>query len=331
MERRSTSRKYAGHLGQLTPAQESALQTFKSNLESAHLYTPGTEDAKPSHDDVTLIRFLRARRFDPAKAQKQFSDTAKWRQQHDVDNMFANFNTEELDQSRCYYPRWTGRRDKDGFPLYVYRLGSLGPIQDEITSVPEKRRYERIIALYESMIRFVFPLCTYLPHAIAPTPIACSTTIIDFEGATIRQMWSLRNHLQEASVLATANYPETLGSIAVVNAPSFFPTIWNWIKGWFDEGTRDKIHILGRDSASTLLTLVNAPDLPKTYGGELDWKFGDAPNLDDEATKVLGELPRGSVIFVDGAVTRPVEYKPPATEKMENGIANGHTNGMDTK
>jgi hypothetical protein len=43
-------------------------------------------------------------------------------------------------------------------------------------------------------------------------------------------MWTLRSHLSESAKLATANYPETLSTIAIVNAPSFFPTIWGWIK-----------------------------------------------------------------------------------------------------
>ncbi len=43
-------------------------------------------------------------------------------------------------------------------------------------------------------------------------------------------MWSLRRHLQQASELATAHYPETLHTIAIVNAPAFFPTVWSWIK-----------------------------------------------------------------------------------------------------
>jgi hypothetical protein len=43
-------------------------------------------------------------------------------------------------------------------------------------------------------------------------------------------MWSLRRHLQQASELATAHYPETLHTIAIVNAPAFFPVVWSWIK-----------------------------------------------------------------------------------------------------
>ena len=44
------------------------------------------------------------------------------------------------------------------------------------------------------------------------------------------QVWAMRSHLQQASVLATANYPETIDSIFVVNSPSFFPTVWGWVQ-----------------------------------------------------------------------------------------------------
>lgn len=80
------------------------------------------------------------------------------------------------------------------------------------------------------MTRFVSPLCTYLPHEIEPTPISAVTTIVDLAGVSAKQMWSLRGHLQEASELANANYPETLGTVVVVNAPGFFSTVWGWVK-----------------------------------------------------------------------------------------------------
>jgi len=80
------------------------------------------------------------------------------------------------------------------------------------------------------MTRLILPLCTHLPHKSQSQPISSVTTIIDLSSVSITSMWSLRSHLQEASKLATANYPETLSTIAVVNSPSFFPTIWGWIK-----------------------------------------------------------------------------------------------------
>src|SRR5258708_7486466 len=81
------------------------------------------------------------------------------------------------------------------------------------------------IVLYEWMTRFIMPLCSFLPHA-THTPITCVVTIIDLENASIGSMWTLRSHLSESAKLATANYPETLSTIAIINAPSFFPTIW---------------------------------------------------------------------------------------------------------
>lgn len=118
-------------------------------------------------------------------------------------------------------------------------------------------------------------------------------------------LWRLRSHLQESSQLATSNYPETLHIVAVVNSPSFFPTIWGWIKGWFDEKTRSKIFVLGKDPGQKLREIVNAKDLPKGYGGELDWRYEDEPMLDEDTQKVLGKMPRGPVIFVDGVAPKP--------------------------
>ena len=191
----------------------------------------------------------------------------------------------------------------------VFRLLSLGLILTCNTS----------IALYEVMCRFVLPLCTTLPHSTAPTPVSSVTTIIDLEHVSLMSMWSLRHHLQEASTLATANYPETLNTIAVVNSPSFFPTVWGWIKvgiyvgvelsvglrciqGWFDEGTRNKIHVLGKDPGPTLRTLIEEEDLPTPYGGNLDWKFEDEPALDSHARDHIGKMPQGPAAWVDGKV-----------------------------
>ncbi|THH23072.1 hypothetical protein EUX98_g8108 [Antrodiella citrinella] len=280
----------AGHLGHLTDAQQQALATFRTNLVQAGLYrAPGeVTDGGATHDEPTLLRFLRARRFDPLKAQKQFADAEAWRNKHKVDELYATFPEEEFEDAKHFYPRWTGRRDKK-----------------ELNKVPPERRYQRIVALYEIMVRFVFPLCTSLPHRTAPTPVSCVTTIIDLEQVSLTSMWSLRHHLQEASTLATANYPETLNTIAVVNSPSFFPTVWGWIKGWFDEGTRTKIHVLGKDPGPVLRTLIDEDDLPRPYGGKLDWKFEQEPSLDTTTQEYVAQMPKGPVLWIDGKVARP--------------------------
>lgn len=87
--------------------------------------------------------------------------------------------------------------------------------------------------------------------------------------------------MQDASLLATAHYPETLDRIFLIGAPSFFPTVWGWIKRWFDPITVSKIFILSAgDVKPTLLQYIDEENIPVKYGGKLDFKFGDKPMLE---------------------------------------------------
>jgi CRAL/TRIO domain len=79
-------------------------------------------------------------------------------------------------------------------------------------------------------------------------------------------------------------------------------------QGWFDEATRHKIHVLSKDAmAPTLLALIDAQDLPKAYGGQLEWAFADQPAFDEETSQVLpgGKMPAGTVTFRDGKLCKP--------------------------
>jgi hypothetical protein len=140
---------HLGHLGQIQKRDEiilirimtSTLDQLKRSLEAHALYT----HTPPSHDDATLLfvsrlshlsiqlillhsRFLRARKFDPAKAHNQFAATEAWRHQHDVNNLYATSDPDELESSKRFYPRWTGRRDKVRQRALQYlRIVSIAP------------------------------------------------------------------------------------------------------------------------------------------------------------------------------------------------------------
>lgn len=93
----------------------------------------------------------------------------------------------------------------------------------------------RLFALYENLCRFVLPMCSAMPdRTISETPVSQSSNLVDLSKVGLTKFWSLRNHMSDASTLATAHYPETLDRIFVVGAPSFFPTVWEWAKKWFD-------------------------------------------------------------------------------------------------
>lgn len=80
----------------------------------------------------------------------------------------------------------------------------------------------RLFALYENMTRFVLPLCSALPRPNPETPISSTTNIVDITGVGLKQFWNLKSHMQDASTLATAHYPETLDRIFVSHTRHFF-------------------------------------------------------------------------------------------------------------
>jgi hypothetical protein len=134
----------------------------------------------------------------------------------------------------------------------------------------------RLFALYENLTRFNMPFCTQLPdREPADVPITMSTNIVDVSGVGLKQFWNLKSHMQSASQLATAHYPETLDRIFIIGAPFFFGTVWGWIKRWFDPITVSKIFILNAHEVKpTLESFIELRNIPKKYGGELDYEWG---------------------------------------------------------
>jgi hypothetical protein len=195
-------------------------------------------------------RFLRARRFQVQDAFKQFKDTEDWRKATQLDQLYETIDVEQYNETRklvrhftllpalpeyiltdlsWQYPQWTGRRDRRGIPVYVYEvrhLNSKTMAAYEKSAVHTHSKAQgdgqtpakllRLFALYENLIRFVMPLCTALTDREYPeTPITQSNNIVDISGVGLKQFWNLRTHMQDASTLATAHYPETLDRIFV--------------------------------------------------------------------------------------------------------------------
>lgn len=248
LDRLSDRRQYpSGHVSHLKQPQTAALDQFKELCKSKGYWTPPTQSEPPSHDDETLLRYLRARKFVPKDAFAQFKETEDWRAENKLDDLYETIDVEDYERTRRLYPQWLGRRDKRGLPLYLFEVSHLdhkavAAYQSHVDSksdAPKSSKVPikmlRLFALYENLCRFVMPLCSAVSTREHPeTPVSQSNNIVDISGVGIRQFWNLKNHMQDASLLATAHYPETLDRIFLIGAPSFFPTVWSWIKRWFD-------------------------------------------------------------------------------------------------
>ena len=231
--------------------------------------------------------------------------------------LYDTIDLNAYEESRKLYPQWTGRRDRRsvpfpivrrppanlvsfgggrrGIPLYLFEIkhldaktvaayekGAENTYSEVKTDGTTPAKLLRLFALYENLTRFAQPLCTELTdREHARTPITLSTNIVDVSGVSLRQFWNLKSHMQAASQLATAHYPETLDRIFIIGAPYFFSTVWGWIKRWFDPITVSKIFILApAEVGPTLQSFIDPRNIPRQYGGELDFGWGDQPNLD---------------------------------------------------
>ncbi|KZV91419.1 CRAL/TRIO domain-containing protein [Exidia glandulosa HHB12029] len=372
----------SGHIGHLDAHQTAQLAEFKSKLMAEGLYRasiPGTSVAA-SHDDGTLLRFLRARRFVLPDALEQFRDTEAWRAKNNMDLLYEKIDIQDYEETRRLYPQWTGRRDRRGIPVYVFKVASLdsktmsaytkssqrtnismSSTSSTLSTAPSTptssgffgggsstehhhketpARMLRLFALYENLTRFVMPLCSIAPGRPNPeTPITQSNNIVDISGVGLRQFWNLRSHMQDASTLATAHYPETLDRIFIIGAPSFFPTVWSWIKKWFDPITTSKIFILpsGKEEVfAGLSQFIDPENIPTQYGGTLPYTFGELPKLDAQLSSLVhwSDSPAAGKHADSGEGTLPIG--PVLWERHEHkgqweAIAVGSVEGTDRR
>ena len=145
------------------------------------------------------------------------------------------------------------------------------------------------------------PFCTQLAdREFSEVPITMTTNIVDITGVGLKQFWDLKSHMQAASQLATAHYPETLDRIFIVGAPSFFSTVWGWIKRWFDPITVSKIFILSpQEVRPTLESFIDPKNIPEKYGGQLEYAWGDNP-VNDPAWQGVVDWQNGHQGFPTG-------------------------------
>ncbi|KAK5550155.1 hypothetical protein LTR46_011847 [Exophiala xenobiotica] len=153
----------------------------------------------------------------------------------------------------------------------------------------------------EYVTQFVQPLCGKLQHERINTSI----NIIDLSDVGVPTFWRLRKLLSTASNMATAHYPETVKRIYVAGAPNFFPTIWRFITLWFEPATTRKIAVLGhRECATVLRHDLGSENVPKRFGGDLDWGFGGSPELSSDAKplsiKWVDKWVQGPLRIIDG-------------------------------
>ncbi|KAI0786537.1 CRAL-TRIO domain-containing protein [Abortiporus biennis] len=245
-----------GRLGNLTVTQQHTLDKFRKALQDEGIFVP------ERHDDATLLRFLRARKFDLELAKVMIINAEKWRKEFGVDDLVKNFDFKEKAEVDKYYPQFYHKMDKDGRPVYVERLGKID-VKALYAVTTQERQLQRLVYEYEKFLEERLPACA----KVVGHPVETSCTILDLQNVSLSNFYRVKDYVMAASSIGQDRYPETMGKFYIINAPWAFSTVWSFIKPWLDEVTVAKIDIMGSSYKDKLLAQIPAENLPKEFGG----------------------------------------------------------------
>jgi len=258
----------SGHPGHLDAAQESALSQFRQELLAEGLIPADHAEltARMKYDrfdDATLLRFLRARKFDLPKAKQMWAANEKWRKEFGADDIAANgYDYHEGADVNKYYPQFYHKTDKEGRPIYIEQLGKLD-YNKLYALTTQERQLRHLVDQYERFFRDRLPACSKTSGHLVET----SCTILDLHNAGVSTFYKVKDYVSAASAIGQNNYPETMGHMFIVNAPYLFSTVWSFVKPWLDEATVRKIHILGKGFKTELQQYIDPANLPSDLGG----------------------------------------------------------------
>jgi len=259
--------KQSGHPGHTTPQHDAQVYQLRMKLEQDG-YTERL-------DTLTLLRFLRARKFDVKLAEAMFVDSERWRKEFQLDDLVRNFDYKEKAQVFEYYPQYYHKTDKDGRPVYIEQLGNID-LNAMYKITTSERMLQNLAVEYEKLADPRLPACSRKSSSLLET--CC--TIMDLRGVGITKVSSVYGYVKQASAMSQNYYPERLGRLYLINAPWGFSSVFSVVKGFLDPVTVEKIHVLGSGYKSELLDQVPAENLPKIFGGTCDCPGGCA--LSDE-------------------------------------------------
>lgn len=257
---------------QLQDDQKFALMKFRRSVHDI---------LQPQHDDQFLLRWLRARNWNPEAAEKMLRDSMEWRKRWEIDTTLKTWQAPEV--LLKYYPSGQAGFDKEGCPIIILPFVGLD-VWGLLHTISKHDIIRQTIIVLENYLDMAQTNGT---HQVI--------LVVDMEGFNLRQYaWKPAVELVISFLqMYEGNYPEILKSCYIINAPSVFSLAFNFVKKFMGEYTVQKIQIYKTDPKKwqpILRANLSVKDLPKHYGGDLVDPDGD-PRCPSKI-KLGGKVPK---------------------------------------
>ncbi|XP_071722547.1 SEC14 cytosolic factor-like [Rutidosis leptorrhynchoides] len=291
----------------------------------------------------TLVRFLKARDWNVAKAHKMLVDCLEWRVHNDIDDMLTkpivppDFYKEVRDSQLIGMSGYS----REGLPVIAIGVGLS--------------TYDKASVHY--YVQSHIQINEYRDSVILPSaskkhgrPITTCVKVLDMSGLKFSALNQIKI-LTAISTIDDLNYPEKTNTYYVVNTPYIFTACWKVVKPLLHERTRKKVNVLpgcGRDELLQIMDYESLPHFCKRQGsGSSRYSdYGDCFSLDHPfhqqlydymKQKQANQEPSGPIRHGSVHVELPEEATAEETEivktleselhKFENG--NGLSSSLD--
>jgi hypothetical protein len=220
---------------------------------------------------LKLLRFLRARKFNVKLAMDMVREDVRWRAENNRSIIRKQTASEvlncDLSKFYTYFPVWIQGVDKQQRPVSYRQFGKL-----EIWNVLKLTSLDSLIRFHawetEQALRLMYEARDKHGYNIETFLLVC-----DAEGWNLSLATSDAFAFIKGMVVTDADhYPERLGTLLLINAPSALTFAWRIIQTFIDAKTKEKIHIYGSNRSEwlpVLLKYVDEDKIPVQYGGTL--------------------------------------------------------------
>lgn len=207
------------------------------------------QDSTDARLEILLVKFLRARDLDLAKAKKMLTDTLIWRKDFGADNLLD----EVIDDSVLSSVSYLYKTDKEGRPVCYNFYGDID--QEKVFGDAEKfiRWRVQVMERGVELIDFVHTDSMVVIH--------------DYKGASLfGRSQNAKTATKEIIKIMQDNYPEFLSVKYFVNVPTWGSIIFKLVRPLLSEATTRKFVVCSNDELhQTLTKSIANEDLPKIY------------------------------------------------------------------